>query len=187
MPLYMWEMWDVTPVTNGRTDARKVESRAVFSLSWIRNKSQIPGLRIIFRCSAFLALSHIFVMKQNQLSRAINNLGTDLQVSKHWWPENILDSKEICGIVGFDISAWFKEMERETRILLLLLLLQLPSNVHSIGQGIHTRSAFNHNECISLDCTCRSGLDAKLFRHILEEADALGANCLLVVSDRELL
>ena len=82
-------------------------------------------------------------MKQNQLSRAINNLGTDLQVSKHWWPENILDSKEICGIVGFDISAWFKEMERETRILLLLLLLQLPSNVHSIGQEIHTRSAYN--------------------------------------------
>ena len=33
MPLYMWEMWDVTPVTHGRT----VESRAVFSLSWIRN------------------------------------------------------------------------------------------------------------------------------------------------------
>ena len=33
MPLYMWEMWDVTPVTNGRT----VESNAVFSLSWIRN------------------------------------------------------------------------------------------------------------------------------------------------------
>ena len=34
MPLYIWEMWDVTPVTNTRT----VESRAVFSLSWIRNK-----------------------------------------------------------------------------------------------------------------------------------------------------
>ena len=35
--------------------------------------------------------------------------------------------------------------------------------------------------------TSRSGVDANLFRHILEEADALGANCLLVVSDRELL
>ena len=33
MPLYMWEMWDVTPVTDGR----KVESSAVISLSWIRN------------------------------------------------------------------------------------------------------------------------------------------------------
>ena len=33
MPLYMWEMWDVTPVTNTRT----VESRAVFCLSRIRN------------------------------------------------------------------------------------------------------------------------------------------------------
>ena len=37
MPLYMWEMWDVTPVTNARTHGRTVESRAVFSLSWIRN------------------------------------------------------------------------------------------------------------------------------------------------------
>ena len=36
MPLYMWEMWDVTAVTNGRTDGQW-ESRAVFSLSWIRN------------------------------------------------------------------------------------------------------------------------------------------------------
>ena len=35
MPLYMWEMWDVA--CDERTDARKVESRAVFSLSWIRN------------------------------------------------------------------------------------------------------------------------------------------------------
>ena len=33
MPLYMWEMWDVTPVTGERT----VESRAVFCLSRIRN------------------------------------------------------------------------------------------------------------------------------------------------------
>ena len=33
MPLYMWEMWDITPVT----DTRTVESSAVFSLSRIRN------------------------------------------------------------------------------------------------------------------------------------------------------
>ena len=33
MPLYKWEMWDVTPVTDGQ-----VESRAVLSLNWIRNK-----------------------------------------------------------------------------------------------------------------------------------------------------
>ena len=82
-------------------------------------------------------------MKQNQLRRAINNLGTNLLVSKHGRLEHILDLKEIRGIVVIDISAWFKEMERETRILLLLLLLQLPSNVHSIGQEIHTRSAYN--------------------------------------------
>ena len=36
MPLYMWGMWDVTPVTHGHTDGQW-ESRAVFSLSWIRN------------------------------------------------------------------------------------------------------------------------------------------------------
>ena len=41
MPLYMWEMWDVTPVTDGRT----VESRAVFSLNWIRKNR-----REIFYC-----------------------------------------------------------------------------------------------------------------------------------------
>ena len=38
MPLYMWEMWDVMPVTDGHMDARSVESRAVFCLSWLRNK-----------------------------------------------------------------------------------------------------------------------------------------------------
>ena len=38
MPLYMWEIWDVTPVTDGHTDGRTVESSAVFSLSWIRKK-----------------------------------------------------------------------------------------------------------------------------------------------------
>ena len=36
MPLYMWEMWDVTPVTDGHTNGQW-ESSAVFSLSWIRN------------------------------------------------------------------------------------------------------------------------------------------------------
>ena len=39
MLLYMWEMWDATPVTHGHTDRQTVESRAVFSLSWIRNLS----------------------------------------------------------------------------------------------------------------------------------------------------
>ena len=39
MPLYMWEMWDVTPVTHEHTDGRTVESRAVFSWSWIRKIS----------------------------------------------------------------------------------------------------------------------------------------------------
>ena len=34
MPLYMWEMWDITPVTHTQT----VESRAVFCLSRIRNR-----------------------------------------------------------------------------------------------------------------------------------------------------
>ena len=38
MPLYMWEMWDVTPVTHTRTHTRTVESRAVFCLSRIRNR-----------------------------------------------------------------------------------------------------------------------------------------------------
>ena len=41
MPLYMWEMWDVTPVTDEHTDTRTVESRAVFSLNWIRNKALV--------------------------------------------------------------------------------------------------------------------------------------------------
>ena len=41
MPLYMWEMWDVTPVTHERTHGRTVESSAVFSLSWIRNSKRV--------------------------------------------------------------------------------------------------------------------------------------------------
>ena len=38
MPLYMWEMWDVTPVTDEHTNGQW-ESSAVFSLSWIRNNT----------------------------------------------------------------------------------------------------------------------------------------------------
>ena len=52
MPLYMWEMWDVTPVTHEHTDGRTVESRAVFSLNWIRNwicsKLEKNPWRVIF-------------------------------------------------------------------------------------------------------------------------------------------
>ena len=51
----------------------------------------------------------------------------------------------------------------------------------TLGQLTIIMSAF------ILTCTCRSGVDGNLFRHILKEADALAANCLLVVSDRELL
>ena len=35
MPLYMWEMWDVTPVTNTRTDSRKVGQYSVWPESAI--------------------------------------------------------------------------------------------------------------------------------------------------------
>ena len=47
MPLYMWEMWDVTPVTHERTDTRTVESRAVFSLNWIRKSPFFQGKNTI--------------------------------------------------------------------------------------------------------------------------------------------
>ena len=47
MPLYMWEMWDVTPVTDEHTDTRTVESRAVFSLSWIRKRRNLV-ISVIF-------------------------------------------------------------------------------------------------------------------------------------------
>ena len=33
MPLYMWEMWDVTPVTDGHTDRGKVEQYSVWAES----------------------------------------------------------------------------------------------------------------------------------------------------------
>ena len=52
MPLYMWEMWDVTPVT----DTRTVESRAVFSLSQSSYLSQPHNRRwcTLFRPMYFL-------------------------------------------------------------------------------------------------------------------------------------
>ena len=43
MPLYMWEIWDVTPVTHGGHTDGQVESRAVFSLSWIRKKATLSN------------------------------------------------------------------------------------------------------------------------------------------------
>ena len=35
MPLHMWEMWDATPVTDGRTDSRKVVQYSVWTESAI--------------------------------------------------------------------------------------------------------------------------------------------------------
>ena len=56
MPLYMWEMWDVTPVTHERTDTRTVESSAVFSLSWICNKSFFCPVEGFVLLSLFVCL-----------------------------------------------------------------------------------------------------------------------------------
>ena len=56
MPLYMWEMWDVTPVTHERTDTRTVESRAVFSLNWIRNTQQIFSQILVAMLTLFISL-----------------------------------------------------------------------------------------------------------------------------------
>ena len=59
-PLYMWEMWDVTPVTHERTDERTVESRAVFSLSWIRNYSYYWHYWCIYALSLWVQLVAIY-------------------------------------------------------------------------------------------------------------------------------
>ena len=42
MPLYMWEMWDVTPVTDTRTDSRKVGQYSVWTES-AKENSQFPS------------------------------------------------------------------------------------------------------------------------------------------------
>ena len=55
MPLYIWEMWDVTPVTDGQW-----ESRAVFSLSWIRNESNMTDR--VWHFTAFAFPFHVFFM-----------------------------------------------------------------------------------------------------------------------------
>ena len=79
-------------------------------------------------------------------------------------------------------------MQREKGILLILLLLHMPSLAHALMQKIHKRSVLHYNIIIrewrylNLD---RRGLDENLLRHILEEADTLGSNCLLIISDRE--
>ena len=82
-------------------------------------------------------------------------------------------------------------MQREKGLLLILLLLHLPSLAHSLMQKIHKRSVLHYNNIIirewrylNLD---RRGLDENLLRHILEEADTLGSNCLLLISDREVV
>ena len=55
MPLYMREMRDVTPRTDGQTDGRTVESSAVFCLSRIRNnlKKMFSHDKDFFWISAF--------------------------------------------------------------------------------------------------------------------------------------
>ena len=44
MPLYMWEMWDVTPVTNTRTDSRKVGQYSV----WTESAKTFNGTKCIY-------------------------------------------------------------------------------------------------------------------------------------------
>ena len=60
MPLYMWEMWDVTPVTHEHTDGRTVESRAVFSWSWIRNNVSFHLQALTSSLFLFLLIWRIF-------------------------------------------------------------------------------------------------------------------------------
>ena len=44
MPLYMWEMWDVTPVTDEHTDSRKVVQYSVWTESAIQVKKNFKGM-----------------------------------------------------------------------------------------------------------------------------------------------
>ena len=65
MPLYMWEMWDVTPVTHEHTNGQW-ESRAVFSLSWIR---KITYNVSDFKLFIMWHLRECRVLKTNELWR----------------------------------------------------------------------------------------------------------------------
>ena len=79
MPLYMWEMWDVTPVTNGRT----VESNAVFSLSWIRNCEIAFPINMFYDClssNPIVSIEIIWLTNGKAIIQSIN-LSTSAPVS----------------------------------------------------------------------------------------------------------
>ena len=64
MPLYMWEMWDVTPVTDGRTDKQwKVEQYSVWAESAIRVKYQWPFMWYHL-CSGRHSVQHFWQVRQ---------------------------------------------------------------------------------------------------------------------------
>ena len=79
MPLYMWEMWDVTPVTHRHTDGGtdgQWESRAVFSLSWIRNTINANVIKKM-RLQEYLA---------NETMKMENNVEDDDDGGGRYWP-----------------------------------------------------------------------------------------------------
>ena len=74
MPLYMWEMWDVTPVTDEHTDSRKVGQYSVWTESAIAQILQLIQSQIL------AVLSHLcFCRAMFFSSHRINALRSALE------------------------------------------------------------------------------------------------------------
>ena len=89
--LYMWEMWDVTPVTDWHTDGRTVESRTVFSLSWIRNCSSK-------NCTRTLESKMLCNIRISETAWKHLRDGWALIVNRWRWGQSV--SKEVIVFVG---------------------------------------------------------------------------------------
>ena len=120
MPLYMWEMWDVTPLTaHGRT----VESSAVFSLSWIR-KYQIGvlNLNVINQRVAWQAVKiREDISSTNDNFCQVSTLqcgckATKLKVEnlffRPWavWDGNRADANNVPKKITQDIDVWWQNL-----------------------------------------------------------------------------
>ena len=71
MPLYMWEMWDVTPVTDEHTDSRKVEQYSVWTESAIGICARIQNY--------FLLAIALSIMQAFESGRELRSVSSTLK------------------------------------------------------------------------------------------------------------
>ena len=104
MPLYMREMRNVTPRTDGQTDGRTVESSAVFCLSRIRNNLKInvfPWQRFFLDFSFWIQGHRSVQTAHCALAQCIIQVSQNRLADPGGWTRSVLSLISTCYILSF--------------------------------------------------------------------------------------